>query len=252
MKNLLQIAIDGRLATITLNDPSRRNAMSSDLFTLLEEAIDSVDSSDAVALRFRAEGPAFCAGFDLAECVDAPDRLGMFVQRLGGIVARLQRMPVVTIAEVNGPALAGGCALVSGCDLVHASRAARFGYPVHRIGISPAVSLPTLMQSIGSGSARALTLSGDIIDADAACAMGLVHHVHEDADTMDSSVRALCDRLIGHPLDLLALTKQAFDTLDASTADPILAMATEASVKTTQDPEASHMLGAFWSKRKPS
>ena len=183
------IRFDASIATIVLNDPDRRNAMSHGLFDDLEhclaEAERATDSKSCHVLRIRGEGPAFCAGFDLDAMADGA--LPSFLERLGAICRRLRHLDAVVVAEVHGPALAGGCALVSACDIVHAGPDAAFGYPVHRLGISPAVSLATLVPGTSPGAARALTLSGEFLDADAAVEVGLAAAAHPDRGALEEA-----------------------------------------------------------------
>ena len=99
----------------------------------------------------RGEGRAFCAGFDLPAALEQPDLMEQFIERLSGTLRAVRRLPHVVVAAVQGGAIAGGCALVTACDFVMASPDAKFGYPVHRLGISPAVTIPTLQQTMGPG-----------------------------------------------------------------------------------------------------
>ena len=218
------------IAEVVLDDPAKRNALSTVMFDSINAQLDA--AKDASVIRLRATGTAFCAGFDLSACVDDQTLLSVFLQRLGDLTARLRSHPAIVVAEVNGAAIAGGCALVCAADLVTASRTATFGYPVHAIGISPAVSLPMLLERLTPGDARALVLSGEIIDAHRAVDVGLVDRLDEDLATRVSAFAAP---------ELLAL--KAFFPPPATEA------ATEASIMTATTTEARTMLRAYWSKR---
>lgn len=218
------------ITDVVLDDPAKRNALSTAMFDSINLQLDA--ANEASVIRLRATGTAFCAGFDLAACVDDLSMLSVFLQRLGELTARLRSHPAIVVAEVNGAAIAGGCALVCAADLVSASPAATFGYPVHAIGISPAVSLPMLLERLTPGDARALVLSGEIIDANRAVAIGLVDRLEEDLATRVSSFAAP---------ELLAVK--------AFFPPPETKAATEASINTATTHEARTMLRAFWSNR---
>lgn len=225
------------IAEVLLNDPAKRNALSMAMFDSIEKQL--AQAEDATVIRLRATGSAFCAGFDLAACVDDPAMLAILLKRLGALTMQLRSHRAIVIAEVNGAAIAGGCAIVSAADIVLAAPAATFGYPVHRLGISPAVSLPTLLEGLTSGAARALVLSGEIVDADVAMKIGLVHRIEADLSTASES---LAERLVSFP-DPERIAGKAFF------AAPNNDCPTAASIDTANAPEAAKMLKAYWSKR---
>ncbi|MCH2160323.1 MAG: enoyl-CoA hydratase/isomerase family protein [Phycisphaerales bacterium] len=245
----VHFTIEERLATLVLADPQRRNVLSNDMYDGIEQAIDDLETEPASVLRLRAEGTAFSAGIDLAAGVEDPEELVHSLGRLGSIIGRLRTLSAVVVAEVDGPALAGGCALVAGSDIVYASRNGVFGYPVHRVGLSPAVSTPTLAAMIGPGPARSLALSGESIDAEAALRCGLVHELFDDAATLATAVQQLCQRLLSHPPEVLAQTKRAFAVLDVDADEHAAARALDATLATARNTEAIQMLAAFWSRR---
>src|SRR5262245_17570685 len=115
--SLIHIKIDPPLATISLNDPAKRNALSLPLFDALESAVASVARDSAIhVVLLRGEGPVFCAGFDLAAAVSDPTLMPAFIHRLSALNRSLRRMPQVVVAAVQGAAVAGGCAILSACD----------------------------------------------------------------------------------------------------------------------------------------
>ena len=244
MPDLVAFDIDGNVATTVLSDPDRRNAMSTALLDGLESAVSATEARDAVqVLRVRSTGPAFCAGFDLAAMAE-DGLLPEFLRRLGGLCRRLRALPAIVVMEVQGPAIAGGCALVSAGDLVHAGPDARFGYPVHRLGISPAVSLPTLMGGVGFGPARRLALSGGLVDAATARALGLVHVLAPDRETLADGVEAQCTRLAGFDASCLRRTKRYLNELDGTDREDRFASTLAASVETAGRPETARRLQA--------
>ena len=248
MTDLCHLQFDGPIATITFADPDRRNALSAAMFDALEPALASLETATASGdpcrvLRLRGEGSAFCAGFDLDAMAD-DGLLPSFLERLGGVCRRLRRLDAVVVAEVHGPAVAGGCAIVSACDIVHAGPDARFGYPVHRLGISPAVSIPTLMPAIESGGARHLMLGGDLIDARTARRFGLVHEVHESRETLTTAVGTMCRRLADLDAVVIRETKRFQNDLDGTARDDAFIATVAASVACGSSAEAITMIGA--------
>lgn len=214
----------------------------------LEEATRDATAPPTV-IAITAEGSAFCAGFDLEACAMEPGMAACLVDRLGALTQRLRSATCVVIAGVGGPALAGGCPLVAACDIVIASESARFGYPVHRLGISPAVSLPILARALVGGRARSLALAGEIIDAREAKRMGLVHSVVADA-ALAADTEALARAVAGHGPDALRATKAWLNELDNSTDALAAGAAAHASMATASSDESQRSVAAFWSKSR--
>lgn len=248
--SLVIVEFAAPVATITLNDPTRRNALSSAMFTALEAAIAGVALHEkSVAVRLRGTGSSFCAGFDLGACVDDAELLARFIWRLSGINRSLRRLRQVVVVEVQGAALAGGCAMLSACDFVCVAPDALLGYPVHRIGVSPAVSLPTLTLAVG-GAARPLTLGGELIDGRAALAMGLATHCAEGPNELEPLVAAHCASLAAKGPIALAATKRWINELDGSDDDSAFDRTAEGTAALCGGEECVRMLRAFWEARK--
>ncbi len=246
-----------RSLILTLASNSTRNALSKELFAALEvgvsqaEAAAREDRIDAVLLR--AEGRAFCAGFDLAESAAEGRTLVEFVERLSALVRRLRDLDAIVVASVQGPALAGGCALVAAADIVIASMSATFGYPVHRIGVSPAVSLPTLLASAGIGGARLLALGGEMVTAERALALGIVHRVVPDEHTLRVEEVATLAGLAAKGRVALRETKRWLNRVDGTSRHGALGSRSDEAARATADlcagEEARSMLAAVWAAR---
>ncbi|MSR29595.1 MAG: enoyl-CoA hydratase [Phycisphaerales bacterium] len=250
--------IVGSILTITLARPETRNALSTEMFDALEGAValaqQAAQRGEIHVVVIAAAGSAFCAGFDLSEAVASPRALGGFVIRLGGLIAALRSLDAIVVARVQGAALAGGCALVASCDIVCASEQASFGYPTHRIGISPAVSLPTLVASAGAGAARLLAISGEIVDARRALALGLVHQIAPDGDALVRLVGAVTDDLASKGPCALRETKRWLNRVDGTGGDGALSTQSQAATKASADlcdsEESRALLADFWALRK--
>ncbi len=215
--DLVQIETDGPVASVRLNDPDRRNALGVAMFDALDETLATLASSNDVHIvLLHGTGRAFCGGFDLAAATADPSVIGLFIERLSGVLRGLRRMPQIVVGAVHGAAIAGGCALVSACDLVVVSATAKLGYPVHAMGVSPAVSIPTLQQAIGAGAARAIMMSGELIDGARAHHVGLAFALSPDDESTVPDARALCRELAGHGHHALRVTKAWLNELDGS------------------------------------
>jgi enoyl-CoA hydratase/carnithine racemase len=242
--------IHGPIATLVLNDPGHRNAMGSAMFDALEGALDAVTRNDAVHIvLFRGEGNGFCAGFDLAAAAKQPELIATFILRLSKVNRMLRTMPQVVVAAVQGAAIAGGCAILSACDFVFAAQDAKLGYPVHRIGVSPAVTINTLSQAIGEGAARSLLMGGELIDADEAKRLGLVSHVSATAESCVSDAMAHCRSLASKGVRALRVTKAWLNELDGSLDETRFNAPAAASAQIASSDEMRTML-TQWNSRQ--
>src|ERR1700692_2605249 len=185
----VQLAFDSGVATITLNRPEKRNAIS---FALVEEllaALDDVERSSAQVVILTGAGKAFCAGLDLDELKNllgnTQDENVKDSSRMARIFRRIYDFPLPTIAAVNGAAIAGGTGLATMCDFTLAVPEAKFGYTEVRIGFVPAILSSILVWQVGHKIARDLLLSGRIFDAAEAHRLGLVNEVVTPEELMN-------------------------------------------------------------------
>ncbi len=216
----VQVKIDGHVATVALNDPDRRNALGLAMFDALDAAITEVSASDAVnVVLLCGRGKSFCAGFDLTAATDDPAIMGVFIRRLSAVLRSLRRAPQPVVAAVHGAAIAGGCALVSACDLVVVSATAKLGYPVHTLGVSPAVTIPMLMPAIGAGAARTLLMGGALIDGAGAKRIGLANRVSPGDAGVERDARELCNTIAAHGTTAVRATKVWLNELEGSLDD---------------------------------
>ena len=247
----LEVDIDSPVATLTFNDPERHNTLSAEMFTALRSALDLIESEyKGAVVRVRGNGPSFCSGLDLDACSQDRKTLDHFLTELSVTARRLRRMPKVVVAEVHGNALAGGCALLSACDIVCAEPDARFGYPVLRLGLSPAVSVPTLLDAIGPSQATALMLSEKIIDGYEAYRIGLAHQLAQSAETLDALTNDLCTAISKKGPHALATTKAWINTICGCDNDEPFEKTLDASMESGRTEEAHELLTTFWNRRK--
>ena len=173
----IELAYDGDVATITLNRPDKRNAISFELIDDLLSALDEVEKSKAIVLILTGSGKAFCSGMDLD---NLKSLLGRTLEQnvedsrtMVRLFRSLYEFPKVTIAAVNGPAIAGGTGLALLCDFTLAVPEAKFGYTEVRIGFVPAIVSTFLLRQVGEKQARDLLLTGRIFGVEEAIPNGL-------------------------------------------------------------------------------
>lgn len=248
--NIVQLSFENNIAKITLNDPDKRNAMSIEMFDGLDEALNEVSrKSDTKVLLLCGNGKAFCAGFDLAASRNDLSILQQFIIRLSTLIRSLRRLHCPVVAAVHKAAIAGGCATVSACDIVVASKNTKFGYPVHKLGVSPAVNITTLQQAIGPGATRSLLMGGELIDGKTASRLGLVHHLVDTDEEVLAKANEICQTLAEQSPQAIKVTKKWLNELDGSTDDDLFDGPRDGSAEIVQSEETAELLDKFWASR---
>ena len=237
---------DDGVLRVTLQDAKKRNALGVEMFDAIDGALQSLDGQTRCVL-LAGEGPVFCAGFDMKACVDNIEVLEIYILRLSKLIRTLRRVSVPVVVAAHGAAIAGGCAVLTGCDFVVGSKEAKYGYPVHQIGISPAVTIPTLFQKVGEGRARSLSLSGEIIYGSDAYAMGLLSHLEETDTQAIAIASALAMELSKKPPIALQATKRWLNELDGSLDDERFDLPAIQSSSSLGE-ETERMLRQLWGK----
>src|SRR6202451_2530233 len=177
----IQLAYVSGIATITLNRPDKRNAISFELIDDLRRALKEVETSAAIVLIVTGAGKAFSSGMDLENLKTligrTPEQNLLDSQTMVRLFRSLYEFPKVTIAAVNGAAIAGGTGLALLCDFTLAVPEAKFGYTEVRIGFVPAIVSMFLLRQVGEKQARDLLLTGRLFGADEAVRMGLINEI---------------------------------------------------------------------------
>jgi methylglutaconyl-CoA hydratase len=250
----IQLAYDAGVATITLNRPDKRNAISFELIDDLLRALDEVAKSDAIIAILTGAGKAFCSGLDLdnlkALIGRSPEQNLKDSATMVRLFRRLYEFPKVTIAAVNGAAIAGGTGLALLCDFTLAVPEAKFGYSEVRIGFVPAIVSTFLLRQVGEKQARDLLLTGRIFSAEEAVRMGVVNEVVPSEKLMHRAREMAAFLMENSPSSLRAtkqlLTNHARAELDAQIE---AAVRENAAIRTTADFREG--IASFLEKRKP-
>ena len=250
----IQLAYDSGIATITLNRPDRRNAISFELIDDLLRALQEVEASDARVLIVTGAGKAFSSGMDLDNLKTligrSPEENLKDSDTMVRLFRALYEFPKVTIAAVNGAAIAGGTGLALLCDFTLAVPEAKFGYTEVRIGFVPAIVSTFLLRQVGEKQARDLLLTGRIIGAEEAARMGLINEIVAPENLMMRARELAALLMENSPTSLRATKKLLNDHARAELDSRIEAAVREnAAIRTT--PDFREGIAAFLEKRKP-
>jgi enoyl-CoA hydratase/carnithine racemase len=244
---MIEALRDGGVLELRLNRPEKRNAQTPAMLDELARAAGELDPA-VRAIVLTGEGEVFCAGFNVALCRDDRGALAALLTGLSRAVRALRRAPVPVVAAAHGAAIAGGCALVAAADFVVADAGAKFGYPVVRLGISPALNAPFLRQAISDGACRERLLEGTVIDGAEAQRIGLVSHLVASPGEVLVRAMELARGLGAKPARGMQATKELLNRLDGSSDDATIDGALAASLSIADSEECRGRLSAMWSR----
>ncbi len=251
----LLLEIKGSIATVTVNRPEARNAMTWAMYDALFDACERVDAEDAVRVFVLkgAGGQAFVSGTDIGEFTTFESRQDgiSYEQRLDRVIDRLERVTKPTVAQVEGVAAGGGCLMALACDLRVCTRQARFGVPIARTlgNCLSAASTARLVDLIGPARTKDLLITGRLIDAAEAMSLGLVTRIAEPSE-IEASVHELVTTIASHaPLTIRAAKEMVRRTqverrLNAAEAEDLIALCYSSA-------DFKEGVAAFLAKRQP-
>jgi enoyl-CoA hydratase/carnithine racemase len=240
------------IATLTLNRPDKRNALSREVMRELTNAFIALGADhDVRAIVLRGIGPAFSAGHDLREMLArSVSEYRTTFDACVTLMETMQKIPQPVIAEVAGIATAAGCQLVATCDLAIASSEARFATPGVKIGLFCTTPMVALTRAIGRKRAMEMLLTGEFIDAPTAASWGLVNRVVAP-DELAAATRALALQIAGASSFVVGLGKAAFYAQVDLDQPKAYAYAKEIMSMNACERDAQEGMSAFVERREP-
>lgn len=252
---LLEYSTTDRIASITINRPEKRNALNPELISELTKAfVNAINDDDVKVIVLKANGSVFSAGADLdylmylqnhTEKDNLEDTLS-----LKELLLTIYRSPKLVIARVEGHAVAGGCGLISVCDLVFSVPEAKFGYTEVGIGFIPALVTCFLLRRIGEGRAKELLLSGELITAQTASDYGLINFVfskEEIAAAVNSYVSKFIQSVSANSI---TQGKVLIDYVQDHSLEDSLNLAVKMNVEIRSSSDCKRGVAAFLNKEK--
>jgi methylglutaconyl-CoA hydratase len=242
--------------TLTLNRPERRNALTPEMQNELIAALeDAANSPDTRLIILTGAGGNFCAGLDLsalqAMAGKSAEELQEDAQRISRMFRMLFELPIPTIAQVSGYALAGGTGLATFCDFTLATPEAKFGYTEAKIGFVPALVSAYLGLQLGDKRARDLLLTGRIFSSQEAHALGLITEVVAEEE-LSGRVHLLATTLLANSPTSLRATKNLLSSQHRAWLDQAVDFSMQANAQARQTHDFKEGVSAFLEKRKPA
>jgi methylglutaconyl-CoA hydratase len=252
-KTLLYSESNG-IATITLNRPDKRNAISYELIDDVTAALKQASQSSAKVLILTGAGSAFSAGMDLENLKGllgrTPEQNLEDSQTMAGLFRALYDFPRPTVAAVNGAAIAGGTGLATLCDFTLAVPEAKFGYTEVRIGFVPGIVSSYLIANVGEKRARDLLLTGRLFSAEEAYRFGLVTEIVAPDQLMPRALQ-LASQLMENSPASLETTKRLLSSYTKEQLDRQLVSAIRENAAVRQTADFKEGITSFLEKRKP-
>lgn len=253
-----------RVGVVTLSRAEKKNALTPGMLELVRRAVEGFAgcgetlasgsptanplplAGGVKAILIEGEGAAFCAGFDLSLCKENSDALKDLLSRLSGVIRAMRACPVPVVLAAHGAAIAGGCAMLCGADVVVTHNDCKLGYPVVRLGISPAVNAPFLRLSIGDGATRERLLNSQLISGWDALRLGLAHECIEDAGKVRDRAMVIAQQLAAKPGPGMRATKALLNEIDGSLNEQSVRRGLEASLGLVGSAEERARLAELW------
>ena len=242
---------------VTINRPDKRNAFDAPTIAALYEAFETLHGADHVRVVFiRGAGGTFSAGADLGWMADAArwsesdnrdDAMG-----LAKMLKALHDVPALTVAIVEGAAMGGGAGIVAACDTAVAVKGTKFAFSEVKLGLIPGTIAPYVVEAVGPRTARALFMTADLFDAEAAKGFGLIGHVLYTSAEIDGFIAALADRMKACAPGAVGDAKRLVHHVAGHRIDHALMEETAKRIARARvSPEGQEGVGAFLEKRRP-
>lgn len=245
------------VAVVTLNRPKVHNAFNPQVIERLTDVFQTLKGADGVrVVLIEGAGPSFSAGADLAWMRAAADYSATDSREsagdMAGMLHALHTLPQMTIALVHGAAMAGGCGILSACDMAIATKSASFALSEVRLGIIPAVISPYVIRAIGSRAAHRYFLTAERFDAATALALGLVHIVVDDNNALAQESERVVQQIFTCAPGAIHAAKELIAAVEGRPIDShVMADTSRRIAERRSSAEAKEGLTAFLEKRKP-
>lgn len=237
------------LGEIVIDRPEKRNALTPDMMRTIASHAQALEADENVrAIVLRGEGSVFCAGFDLSLCREDHSAMAELLKELSAVIKILRRCSKPVVIAAHGAAIAGGCALLGGADMVITNRDAKLGYPVVRLGISPAVNAPTLRRAIGDRPMRRRLLDPALFDGNEARRIGLAALCVDTPEDVTPRAQIEAMKLGAKPPAAFAVTKAWINEVDGSMDDAEMDRALGASLALVGGEEERMLLSQMWAR----
>jgi enoyl-CoA hydratase/carnithine racemase len=254
---LVRLTIADAVATVVLNRPEKRNALSRLLLAELQQTLDDLWQERRVrTVVLSGAGSAFSSGVDLSEmlstsqALDANGRWGKDAEQFQRLIETMLRYPKPLVAAVNGPCVAGGATLMLACDVVVAGDTATFALPETQRGVVAGLATALLSFRIGAGLASYVLLSGQTLDANEAYRRGLFHEVVPLSE-LSGHVHTLAMQMAQQAPTAVLMTKRLLNETVGEQIFTWLSAASAASATSRTTEAATEGLKAFFEKRDP-
>jgi methylglutaconyl-CoA hydratase len=252
MTDLIRYEVRRGVATLTLDSPPNRNALSVALIEQLLAALNAAERDDSVrVIVLTHTGTVFSSGADLTETAAALETGQVPVSRLGDVLAAIWESTKPVVARVRGAARAGGLGLIAAADIAVCAREATFAFTEVRIGVIPAVISATVLPRLGARAANELYLTGEVFDGDRAAQIGLVTAA-VDVTELDATIAHYAASLGRGAPGALAGAKSLLRRDRSVTLRDDIRVLTEMSVGYFGSDEGREGMAAFREKRDPS
>ena len=254
MSELLLQSRDARgVVTLTLNDPTRFNALGASMLCALQDALDAIAQDGRVrVVVLAANGKAFCAGHNLKEMavLEAHGEYEALFTQCSRMMLSIAKLPVPVIARVHGIATAAGCQLVAQCDLAVASTDASFATSGINYGLFCATPSVPLVRNVPFKQAMEMLLTGNFLDAATAQAQGLINRAVEPP-TLDMHVEELVQAIVRKPAVAVRMGKALLYRQREMGLESAYSLAAEVMACNMMDADAQEGAQAFVQKRQP-
>lgn len=257
MNTALTVAVQDRIARITLTRPEVRNAFNDEVIQELKAAFESVGARDDVrAVVLAAEGPAFCAGADL----NWMRRMSDYTReenladagQLAAMLKAIYECPKPTIAAVQGDVFAGGMGLVAACDMAVSVRTATYCLSEVKLGLIPATISPYVIRAMGARASHRYFLTAERFSAEEAHRIGFVHEL-VDVAALDAKVSELAQALVSaSPAAVKACKQLVQDVAEREINEALIAATVQGIAETRASEQGREGVQSFLQKRKPA